>query len=77
MPRDIRGLSERCYVSPSLLSLYLCVYLFYRQWCFSVVSSCADEEGPESGEEAKEARGGRMQHREEGGEGGEEGGGGG
>lgn len=37
-----------------------CVFLW------TVVSSCAAEEGPESREEAKEARGGRMQHRGEG-----------
>lgn len=38
------------------------------------VSSCAAEEGLESGQKVKEARGGRMQHRAEGG--GEKGGGG-
>lgn len=36
--------------------------------CCFLLCSC---KGPESGEEAKEARGGRMQHRGEGGGGGE------
>lgn len=66
---NIWGLS----VGYNQVCFHRCFYLFYGH---TFVSSCAAEEGLESGQDTKEARGGRMQHQGEGGGGGEEGGGG-